>query len=156
LSRGTTSSGSHCSNVRQLSSPGSAERSELRLAQIGEFPAWQRTLSEPRIIAGDFNAWPGSRENAKMKGSYYDSWAEAVADGTNMSYSSNAAGNTKKSRIDYIYFSRAATALKLRSSLAFDVRDSKGVMPSDHRPVLSIFSVKVADEALPQIVPLCE
>jgi len=24
----------------------------------------------------------------------------------------------------------------------YDIRDSRGVMPSDHRPVLSVFSIK--------------
>jgi endonuclease/exonuclease/phosphatase family metal-dependent hydrolase len=119
-----------------------ADSTGARLGQIGELMAWQRTLSEPRIIAGDFNAWPGSSENAKMKGGYHDSWAEAVADGTDIAYSGNSAGNTRKSRIDYIYYSRGTSAIVLRSSQVFDVRDSRGVMPSDHRPVLSVFSVR--------------
>ena len=105
--------------------------------------AWQRTLSEPRIVAGDFNAWPGSSENAKMKGSYYDSWAEADGDGTAVAYSGNSEGNTRNSRIDYIYFSHAANSvLSLKSSQVFNVRDSGGVQPSDHRPVLSVFAIR--------------
>jgi endonuclease/exonuclease/phosphatase family metal-dependent hydrolase len=119
-----------------------ADSTGYRLSQIGELTAWQRTLAEPRIVAGDFNAWPGSSENAKMKGSYYDSWAEAQGDGTALAYSGNSAGNTRKSRIDYIYFSRGATALTLKSSQVYDVRDSHGVMPSDHRPVLTVFGIK--------------
>jgi endonuclease/exonuclease/phosphatase family metal-dependent hydrolase len=119
-----------------------ADSSARRLTQIGELVAWARTHAEPRIIAGDFNAKPGSSENAKMKSTYYDSWAEAVADGTAIGYDGNSAGNTRRSRIDYIYYSRGASALGLRSSQVFDVRDSKGVMPSDHRPVLTVFTVK--------------
>jgi endonuclease/exonuclease/phosphatase family metal-dependent hydrolase len=114
----------------------------FRLAEIGELIAWERTLAEPRIVAGDFNAWPGSSENAKMKSSYYDSWAEADADGHAVAYNGNPNGNTRKSRIDYIYYSRGATALTLKSSQVYDVRDSKGVMPSDHRPVLTVFGIK--------------
>jgi endonuclease/exonuclease/phosphatase family metal-dependent hydrolase len=129
-------------NVNFTSTHLDADSTAYRLAQIGELVAWQRTLSEPRIIAGDFNAWPGSSENAKMKSSYHDSWAEAVNRGTDIAYSGNSAGNTRHSRIDYIYYSRGAGALTLRSSQVFDVRDSKGVMPSDHRPVLSVFSVR--------------
>jgi len=114
-----------------------------RLAEIGELVSWQRTLSEPRIIAGDFNAWPGSSENAKMKGNYYDSWAEADDDGRAVAYRGNSQGNTRHSRIDYIYFSHGSkSTLSLKSSQVFDVRDSRGVQPSDHRPVLSVFSVK--------------
>jgi endonuclease/exonuclease/phosphatase family metal-dependent hydrolase len=119
-----------------------ADSTGYRLAEIGELVAWERTLGEPRIVAGDFNAWPGSSENAKMKSSYFDSWAEADADGNAVTYSGNSEGNTRNSRIDYIYYSRGATALTLKSSQVYDVRDSKGVMPSDHRPVLTVFGIK--------------
>ena len=119
-----------------------ADSTGYRLTEIGELMSWQRTLSEPRIIAGDFNAWPGSSEHAKMTGSYYDSWSEADGDGNAVAYSGNSAGNTRKSRIDYIYYSHGATVLSLKSSQVFDVRDSNGVQPSDHRPVLTVFAIK--------------
>jgi endonuclease/exonuclease/phosphatase family metal-dependent hydrolase len=119
-----------------------ANSTSYRLQEIGELTAWERTLAEQRIVCGDFNAWPGSTENATMKQSYYDSWAVAQADGTAIAYPGNTAGNTRNSRIDYIYYSHGATALQLKSSQVFDVRDANGVMPSDHRPVMSIFSVK--------------
>ena len=73
---------------------------------------------------------------------YVDSWAQAQADGTAVAYPGNTAGNTRNSRIDYIYYSKGATVLQLKSSQVFDVRDSNGVMPSDHRPVMSVFTVK--------------
>lgn len=113
-----------------------------RLDEIGELTSWANGLAEPRIIAGDFNAWPGSAENATMKATYIDSWAQAQSNGTAVAYAGNTAGNTRRSRIDYIYYSKGATALKLVSSQVFDVRDANGVMPSDHRPVLSVFTVK--------------
>jgi endonuclease/exonuclease/phosphatase family metal-dependent hydrolase len=113
-----------------------------RIKEIGELSAWARGFAEQRIICGDFNAWPGSSENATMKGAYYDSWAEAQADGTAIAYPGNTVGNTRNSRIDYIYYSKGAGSLVLQSSQVFDTRDSNGVMPSDHRPVLSIFTVK--------------
>jgi len=116
--------------------------SSYRLKEIGELTAWARTLAEQRILCGDFNAWPGSTENATMKLTYYDSWAEAQADGTAVAYPGNTAGNTRNSRIDYIYYSKTASYLTLKSSQVFDVRDANGVMPSDHRPILSIFTVK--------------
>jgi endonuclease/exonuclease/phosphatase family metal-dependent hydrolase len=119
-----------------------AESTSYRLTQIGELLSWESTLPEPRVIAGDFNAGPGSSENVKMKGSYYDSWAEAVGDNTDLAYSGNAAGNTRNGRIDYIYYSRGASVLQLRSSQVYDVRDSNGVMPSDHRPVMAVFSIR--------------
>jgi len=120
----------------------SYQSTSYRLEQIGELTSWERGLAEPRIIAGDFNAFPGSGENATMKATYVDSWAQAQSEGTAIAYPGNTAGNTRRSRIDYIYYSKGATALKLVSSQVFDVRDANGVMPSDHRPVMSIFTVK--------------
>ena len=119
-----------------------ADSTRDRLDEIGELTSWAKGLAEPRIIAGDFNAWPGSTETATMKTTYYDSWAEAQADGTAIAYAGNTAGNTRNSRIDYIYCSKGATNLVLKASQVFDTRDASGVMPSDHRPVMSTFTVK--------------
>ncbi|HEV8345611.1 MAG TPA: DNRLRE domain-containing protein [Vicinamibacterales bacterium] len=119
-----------------------ADSTSYRLQEIGELTSWAKGIAEQRIIAGDFNAWPGSTENKTMTITYVDSWAQAQTDGTAVAYSANTAGNTRNSRIDYIYYSKGATALKLVSSQVFDVRDANGVMPSDHRPVLSVFTVK--------------
>jgi endonuclease/exonuclease/phosphatase family metal-dependent hydrolase len=119
-----------------------AASTSYRLKEIGELSTWARTLAEQRIICGDFNAWPGSTENATMKSAYDDSWAEAQADGTAIAYPGNTAGNTRNSRIDYIYYSHGASSLVLKSSQVFDTRDANGVMPSDHRPLMSIFTVK--------------
>jgi len=119
-----------------------AYSTSYRLQEIGELTAYERGVAEERIICGDFNAWPGSTENATMKSSYYDSWAVAQANGTAVAYPGNTAGNTRNSRIDYIYYSHGASALVMKGSQVFDVRDSNGVMPSDHRPVMTTFVVR--------------
>jgi endonuclease/exonuclease/phosphatase family metal-dependent hydrolase len=119
-----------------------ANSTSYRLTEIGELTSWAAGLAQERIISGDFNAWPGSSEHAKMAGDYRDSWAEAQSAGTAVAYAGNSAGNTRNSRIDYIWYSTSASHLVLKSSQVFDVRDANGVMPSDHRPVLSIFTVK--------------
>jgi endonuclease/exonuclease/phosphatase family metal-dependent hydrolase len=119
-----------------------AASTSYRLKEIGELTTWERSLAEQRIICGDFNAWPGSTENATMTTAYYDSWAKAQANGTAIAYPGNTAGNTRNSRIDYIYYSHGASSLVLQSSQVFDTRDANGVMPSDHRPLMSIFTVK--------------
>jgi endonuclease/exonuclease/phosphatase family metal-dependent hydrolase len=113
-----------------------------RLAQIADMLAWEKTLAESRIIAGDFNAQPDTTESATMRPTYVDSWAQAQSDGTAIAYPDNPTGKTRNTRLDYIYYSKGATALKLVSSQVFDVRDANGVMPSDHRPLLSIFTVR--------------
>jgi len=112
-----------------------------RTTEVGELKKWASTFAEQRIIAGDFNAQSTDAASVAMKQSYYDSWAEAQADGTATSFPGNT-GQTRNSRIDYIYYSRGAGALTLKSSQVFDVRDAKGKMPSDHRPLMSIFTVK--------------
>ena len=113
-----------------------------RLTQIADLLLWERGLAESRIIAGDFNAQPDTAETAAMRVSYVDSWAQAQSDGTAIAYPDNPTGKTRNTRLDYIYYSKGATALKLVSSQVFDVRDANGVMPSDHRPVLSVFAVR--------------
>jgi endonuclease/exonuclease/phosphatase family metal-dependent hydrolase len=116
--------------------------SSYRLKQIAQLMTWGRSTAEQRIICGDFNTQSTTYESVVMKGDYYDSWAKAQAAGTATAYPGNTAGNTRNSRIDYIYYSDGATALVLKSSQVFDVRDANGVMPSDHRPLMTTFTVK--------------
>lgn len=56
-----------------------------------------------------------------------------------MAYSGNTAGNTRNSRIDYIWHSEGASRLKLKQVKVFDVRNS---MPSDHRPLMATYEVR--------------
>jgi len=77
-----------------------------------------------------------------MKKTYYDSWGEAQADGTAVAYAGNTAGNTRNGRIDFIYFSHDAGNLVLKGSQVYDTRDANGVTPSDHKPLMSVFTVK--------------
>jgi endonuclease/exonuclease/phosphatase family metal-dependent hydrolase len=119
-----------------------ADSSGRRLTQVKALVHWASGLAEQRIICGDFNASSSAGEIATMKTTYADSWAAAKDAHSAVAYAGNEAGNTRNGRIDYIYYSKTATKLKLVSSQVFDVRDAKGVMPSDHRPVLSTFEVQ--------------
>jgi endonuclease/exonuclease/phosphatase family metal-dependent hydrolase len=116
--------------------------STQRTTEIAELKANASVLAQQRIIAGDFNAYPGAAEIPKMTADYYDSWAEAKADGTALAYAGNEAGNTRNSRIDYIFSSHAASGLALKSAQVYDTRDANGVMPSDHRPLVAVFAIK--------------
>ena len=118
------------------------DSTSVRLDQIAQLTSWAKGLPESRIIAGDFNGPSGGAENTKMKAAYVDSWAQAQSEGTAIAYPGNTAGNTRHTRLDYIYYSKGSSGLTLVSSQVFDVTDAHGVMPSDHRPVLSIFTVK--------------
>jgi exonuclease III len=65
----------------------------------------------------------------------------AASSGTAVSFSGNN-GETKNGRIDYIFYSKGSSNLTVKSSQVYDTRDSSGVMPSDHRPVVTTFVVR--------------
>jgi endonuclease/exonuclease/phosphatase family metal-dependent hydrolase len=113
----------------------------LRLAQATEVTNWSAAQPENRIITGDMNAWPDQTSIAHFNTAYHDSWAIAAANGTAVAFSGNA-GQTKNGRIDYIFYSKNSRNLTVKASQVFDTRDANGVMPSDHRPVLTTFIVK--------------
>jgi endonuclease/exonuclease/phosphatase family metal-dependent hydrolase len=64
-----------------------------------------------------------------------------LSKGTALAFPGNA-GETKNGRIDYIFYSKGCANLTVTSSQVFDTRDANGIMPSDHRPVLTVFDVK--------------
>jgi endonuclease/exonuclease/phosphatase family metal-dependent hydrolase len=119
-----------------------ADSSSRRTTQMRELLSWADNYPEQRIIAGDFNAWPGAGEISTMKADYKDSWAVAQSLDCDIAYSGNTAGNTRNSRIDYVWYSEGASRLKLKQVQVFDVRNSSGVMPSDHRPLMATYEVK--------------
>lgn len=119
-----------------------ADSSARRTRQMNELKSWASSFAEQRILAGDFNAWPGAGEIANMTSAYTDTWAAAKAAGTSVAYSGNEAGNTRNSRIDYVFLSKSASRSTIKASQVFDVRNSSGVMPSDHRPVMTTIEVK--------------
>ncbi len=119
-----------------------ADSASRRTTQMKELKSWASSFSEQRILAGDFNAWPGAAEISNMTSSYIDTWAAAKSAGTAVAYSGNEAGNTRNSRIDYVWLSKSATRTTIKGSRVYDVRNSSGVMPSDHRPVMTTLEVK--------------
>jgi endonuclease/exonuclease/phosphatase family metal-dependent hydrolase len=119
-----------------------ADSSSRRATQMKQLTSWAATYAEQRILAGDYNAWPGAWEIANMTSGHYDAWAKAKSAGIAVSYSGNEAGNTRNSRIDYIFYSKGATGLRLTQARVFDTRTSSGVMPSDHRPLMATYEVR--------------
>ena len=77
-----------------------------------------------------------------MRSDYADAWAVARSLEMDVAFSGNSAGNTRRSRIDYAFYSRNASRLELKKAQVFDTRDSRGVMPSDHRPLMTTFEVR--------------
>jgi endonuclease/exonuclease/phosphatase family metal-dependent hydrolase len=113
----------------------------LRLLQAAEVTSWSAAQPENRIITGDMNAWPNQTSIAQFNRTYHDSWTVAASAGAAWAFPGNN-GETKNGRIDYIFYSKASANLSVASSQVYDTRDANGVMPSDHRPVLTTFIVK--------------
>jgi endonuclease/exonuclease/phosphatase family metal-dependent hydrolase len=118
-----------------------SESSSRRATQMEELKKWAAGFPQQRIIAGDFNTWPSAGEIGRMTGTHFDVWAEAAKAGTAVAFPGNN-GETRNSRIDYIFLSHGATSTKIKGAQVFDTRDANGVMASDHRPLLGIFEVK--------------
>ncbi|HEV3484960.1 MAG TPA: endonuclease/exonuclease/phosphatase family protein [Vicinamibacterales bacterium] len=119
-----------------------ADSSQRRAQQMAELNGWAATNAEQRIVAGDFNAWPGGWEIGNMMRGHIDSWAAARSAGDAVGEGGNTNGNTRRSRIDYVFYSKGASRLRLVGVRVYDTRDSSGDMPSDHRPMLATFDVR--------------
>ncbi len=116
---------------------------DRRLAQAKQVITWGTGIAENRILTGDMNAWPDQTSIAEFNKAYSDSWTVAERAGTAVGFRGlSPAGATKKGRIDYIYVSKNAANLVVLGSRVYDTRDENGVMPSDHRPVLTTFEVR--------------
>ncbi|HEX6463817.1 MAG TPA: endonuclease/exonuclease/phosphatase family protein, partial [Vicinamibacterales bacterium] len=113
----------------------------LRLTQATEVVGWTASQPENRILAGDMNAWPNEACIGVLDSAFNDSWAVAVNNGTAVAFPGNN-GETRNGRIDYIFYSQNAPNLTVQSSQVYDARDANGLMPSDHRPVLTTFIVQ--------------
>jgi len=119
------------------------ESQPMRLTQAKDVISWAASYAENRIIAGDMNAWPDQSSIAEYAKTYNDSWAVAASRGTAESVAGvSPIGATRSGRIDYIFYSKHASQLVLKSSKVYDTRDGSGHMPSDHRPLVSTFEVR--------------
>jgi endonuclease/exonuclease/phosphatase family metal-dependent hydrolase len=113
-----------------------------RLTQARDLVAYAKSFAENRILCGDFNDQPGDPPITTMTAAYHDAWAVGKSQGIAYSAPDNPYGNTRNSRIDYIFYSRLEQHLTLKKVEVVDTRDSDGDMPSDHRPVLAEFLVQ--------------
>jgi endonuclease/exonuclease/phosphatase family metal-dependent hydrolase len=118
------------------------QSSATRLSQVRQLVAWADNHAEQRIIAGDFNGWPGTAEINEMLETHKDGWLIAKSKGTAVSYSGNPDGNTRNTRIDYVFYSKGATALAVTRAQVYDTRNSSGAKPSDHNPLIVTFDVR--------------
>lgn len=112
-----------------------------RYTQAKDMVSYASGFAEDRIICGDFNDQYYNPPITKIVGSYHDAWAVGKSAGIAYSAPDNPDGYTRNSRIDYIFYSRGEQHLTLKKITVVDTRNSSGVMPSDHRPVLAEFLV---------------
>jgi len=90
---------------------------------------------------GDFNTWPNTSDYTLFSTPLQDAWPAAVKSGTGTSYNGGAAGNTHgDSRFDYVLFTR--NSVLVLNSVNVPNTSVSGVWPSDHDPVVAVFSVK--------------
>jgi len=111
-----------------------------RQTQASELKSYMSGFAEDRIVCGDFNEQASNLSS--ITGSYYDAWAVAKSKGIAYAASDNPDGNTRNSRIDYIFYSRGEQHLTLQKVTVVDTRNSSDVMASDHRPVYAEFVVQ--------------
>jgi endonuclease/exonuclease/phosphatase family metal-dependent hydrolase len=118
-----------------------ADYAATRLAQMQNLLKIAAPEPENRLISGDMNASASEATITTIDATYFDTWAHAVSAGSAVAFSGNT-GQTRNTRIDYIFLSKGAADLQIVSSQVFDTRDANGVMPSDHRPLLTTFAVR--------------
>ena len=128
-----------------------------RQVESTQLLAFANKFTEPRIIAGDFNAQDGTPEIDAIEQSYTDAWVTAVNTNTASAYPDNPADlstRTRKSRIDHVFYSKTATTVAVVGGQVPDTRnlavkpvvligtlDDKGVRPSDHNFMEITFAV---------------
>jgi endonuclease/exonuclease/phosphatase family metal-dependent hydrolase len=112
-----------------------------RLAEAKALQSCASNWAEARIIAGDYNMQKGSTEYKAATVNYTDAWLAAKSLGGTANYSGNCDGCTRNSRIDYVFSSKGATFLRVKSAQIVDTRDSRGRRPSDHKPLLVTYTV---------------
>lgn len=129
-------------NIHVFSTHLDHQSSATRLSQVKQLVGWADNYAEQRIVAGDFNGWPGTSEINEMLKTYYDGWAVAKANGDAVAYASNPDGNTRNSRIDFVFHSKGASALAVTRAQVYDTRNSSGQRPSDHNPLIVTYRVR--------------
>jgi endonuclease/exonuclease/phosphatase family metal-dependent hydrolase len=130
-------------NVWSTHLDSSSTSNAMRIAEVNVLKACTASFAEQKIIAGDFNAKAGSTEINMMKATFNDAWLIADAAGTAVSYPGNTSyGATRNARIDYVWYSLGASKLVLKKAEVLDARNSSGVAPSDHKPLVATYEVR--------------
>jgi endonuclease/exonuclease/phosphatase family metal-dependent hydrolase len=128
-------------NINIMSTHFDPDSSSNRQTEAKELVSYAKGFAEDRILTGDFNDQADKTSMQTLITNYHDAWAEAVKAGIQKSAPDNPNGYTRNSRIDFVLYSRGEAHLTLKSVQVIDTRDGNGYMPSDHRPLLAVFTV---------------
>jgi endonuclease/exonuclease/phosphatase family metal-dependent hydrolase len=126
-------------NINVWSAHLDVSSSSVRVAETTALRTCEKGWAEARIAAGDFNMQAFTSEYYSMATDHTDAWLAAPS---RLNYPGNCDGCTRNSRIDYVFTSKGASWLVLKSAQIFDTRNSNGVMASDHKPMLVTYDVK--------------
>lgn len=129
-------------NINFMSTHFDPDSASNRLQQAKELVSYANGFAEDRIILGDFNDQSYDSPITTITAKYHDAWAVAKAAGTAVSTPDNPNGNTRNSRIDFVFYSRGESNLSLSKVEVPETRNSSGAMPSDHRPLVATFYVQ--------------
>jgi endonuclease/exonuclease/phosphatase family metal-dependent hydrolase len=129
-------------NINFMSTHFDPDSGTNRAEQAKELVSYAGGFAENRILLGDFNAQPTSTPMLTLIAKYNDGWAEAKKLGIASAPPDDPNGYTRNSRIDFVLYSRGEANLTLKGVQVVETRDSNGVMPSDHRPLVATFTVK--------------
>ncbi len=126
------------------------DASAQRQVEANQMIAFASQFAEPRIIGGDLNAQVYTPEVETILQQYHGAWDVAASRGIATGYPDNppsAATRTRRSRIDHIFYSKAASGISVTEAEVPDQRapntaakvavklgttDDEGVRPSDH------------------------
>jgi PKD repeat protein len=135
------------------------DASAERQVEANQLVAFASKFAEPRIIAGDLNAQVGTPEVDIILQDYFGGWDSAVNKGVATAYPDNPPNldtRTRRSRIDHVMFSKAATGVSATGAEIPDQRapntaslvvikigttDDDGVRPSDHNFMEVTFNI---------------
>jgi endonuclease/exonuclease/phosphatase family metal-dependent hydrolase len=157
IAQATISVGGKHINVFSTHFSAPKNASSERQVEASQLVSFANKFSEPRIIAGDFNAQEGTPEVNIVELKYLNGWNTAVSHNTATAYADNPPDfytRTRKSRIDHVFYSKGATNVSVTAGKVPDTRnlavrpivligtlDDKGVRPSDHNFTTIDFTV---------------
>ncbi len=76
-----------------------------------------------------------------MLRTHNDGWAVAKSKGVAVTYSGNPDGNTRNTRIDYVWSSKGASALTVTRAQVFNTKWFRTGI-SDHKPLIVTYRVQ--------------